>query len=69
MFILIDEGIHIYNYRDYSDRALLSSQLWSGIQQDSDGYPKKEGDHYFITGGQNQGFFKATAIEFFGVKK
>ena len=42
---------------------------WSGIKKGTNAYPKKdEYDHlYFIGGGKDQ-FFKATAIEFYGIK-
>ena len=43
--------------------------FWSGMLRGTDGYPSVERryDWYCIGGGQN-GSFKATAIEFYGVK-
>ena len=66
-FIGID-GMRIYNDRNSSDLAYLNSSYWSGILVGTDGYPttNKYGD-YCIGGGKNA-FFKATAIEFYGIK-
>ena len=45
--------MRIWNYRSNSDFVLLSSKDWSGIQQGTDGYPKKCKllDWYCIGGG------------------
>ncbi len=42
---------------------------WSGILVGTDGYPTEDrfGDYYIAGGGENYRF-KATAIEFYGVK-
>ena len=42
---------------------------WSGILVGTDGYPTKdEDDQYLIAGEDKDEDFKATAIEFYGVK-
>jgi hypothetical protein len=35
----------------------------------TDGYPEKDRYEMYSIGGGQDGFFKATAIEFYGVKK
>ena len=63
------DAMWIDNNRDDSDNVHLYSSCWSGILVGTDGYPKKgERNHYFIAGGDKNGDFKATAIEFYGVK-
>jgi len=58
----------IINDRNISDLARLNSDFWSGnILRGNDGYPyTKDGIYYYIAGGLNS-YFKATAIEFYGV--
>jgi len=37
---------------------------------DNDGqYPKKDKDNWYFIAGGNDDYFKATALEFYGVKK
>ena len=56
------------NDRNKSDYANLHYLLFSGMLVGTDGCPKKNkwGD-YCIAGGEDR-YFKATAIEFYGVK-
>ena len=60
----------IYNNRNRKDFANLSSQNWSGILVGTDGYPTENyyGSGYYIAGGNKTWYFKARAIEFYGVK-
>jgi len=45
----------------------LHSDYWSGnILYGNDAYPWEYGYHYYIAGGKDM-FFKAAAIEFYGV--
>jgi len=45
----------------------LNSLIWSGnILRGNDGYPYKYGNNYCIAGVKDL-YFKATAIEFYGV--
>lgn len=56
------------NYKVYADLDSSDSSGWSDILVGTDGYPtKNEKDHYCIGGGKDE-YFKATAIEFYGVK-
>ena len=57
----------IFNQRNESDIITLFGQFWPGILQGDDGYPARWGGWYFIGGGIDK-FFKATFIEFYGVK-
>jgi len=59
-------GMGIENCRKSQDFACLYSLHWSGILVGTYGYPKKRLG-YYIGGGKDR-FFKATAIEFYGVK-
>ncbi len=47
----------------------MFSGFWSGILVGTDGYPtKNEDDTGYCIGGGEDGWFRATAIEFYGVK-
>ena len=60
--------MEISNDRDSLDFSLLHSSEWSGMQQGIDGYPIKDFlGNYFIGAGKDPNF-KATAIEFYGVR-
>ena len=58
----------IYNDRNKSNYAFLSSQDWTDILVGNDGYPKKNEGYFYYIGGGKDGYFKAIAIEFYGVK-
>ncbi len=59
----------IKNKRNDNDYAYLSISFWSGILVGTDRYPTRDYDGigYYIGGGKDEDF-KATAIEFYGVK-
>ena len=58
----------IKNDRNKSDYARLSSPYWSGMQQGTNGYPRKhQSGQYYIWDGYDE-YFDAIAIEFYGVK-
>ncbi len=68
LFIGIN-GLRIFNDRDYGDRTHIDGSYWSDILVGTDGYPKRcQCGEYFIAGGDEDCNFKATAIEFYGVK-
>ena len=59
----------IQNNRNLKDYACLDSLIWSDILIGTDGYPTEgEDGWYLIAGGDKEEDFKATAIEFYGVK-
>ena len=62
--------MQINNNRNNEDFAFLNSRCWSGIMVGTDGYPTKDEQYgcYCIAGGDYSWNFKATAIEFYGVK-
>ena len=62
------KGIGIKKNRKESDIAYFNSSDWSGMLQGTDGYPIKKGSNYNIAGGKKHEFFKATAVEFYGVR-
>ncbi len=66
-FFIEINGMRIFNNTNYKDYACLSSSFWEGILVGTDGYPTKPGYDYCIAGGKDT-YFKATAIEFYGVK-
>ena len=56
------------NYKDYVDLDSSDGSDWVDILVGTDGYPtKNEKNRYCIGGGKDE-YFKATAIEFYGVK-
>ncbi len=63
-------GMMIRYNRDEEDFSFVNNLRWSGILVGTDGYPEKNEWQrgYCITGGHKGGYFKATAIEFYGVK-
>ena len=62
---LIDNvGLSIWLDRSKKDWVGLNKKYWPEIQ--SQEYPCKIGEEYFIAGGTN-GFFYPTQIEFFGL--
>ncbi len=58
----------INNDRNEYDFARLYNSSSSGMLQGTDGYPTTDGNSYYIAGGYQDKYFKATAIEFYGVK-
>ncbi len=68
-WLIAIDGMKISNDRNKKDGASLYKSVWSGLLDGTDGYPTKdkEGFYYIANGGIN-GDFKATAIEFYGVK-
>ena len=47
----------------------MSCSHWSGILVGTEGFPTKDEDGYYYIAGGKDVYFKATAIEFYGVKK
>ena len=59
----------IKNNRNELDNAFLDSSSWSGIKVGNDRYPKEDkGCGWYCIAGGKDWAFKATAIEFYGVK-
>ncbi len=58
----------ITNDRNKKDWSHVQPIFWPGILIGTDGYPKIWNGDYVITGGDQDFGFKATAIEFYGVK-
>ena len=55
--------------RNNTDVAFFSRSYWSGFLEGTDGYPTTDGyGGYYIAGGDKDRDFRATAIEFYGVK-
>ena len=59
--------MEIYNNRKINGYTYLRSPFWSGLLVGTDGYPFKLSG--YCIGGSKDVYFKATAIEFYGVKK
>ena len=73
--------MYISNDRSEPDVAALFSNLWTGNQKGTDGYPKmiiKKSNLFcneepkdvcvYCIAGENNGQFRATHIEFYGVQ-
>ena len=69
-FIISLNGMYIRNDRSKNDKICLDSRYWYFIEKGKDGYPKMNDDACFnIAGdGNSSSLFKATYIEFYGVK-
>jgi hypothetical protein len=58
----------INSHRNDKDYAKLYSSSWSGMLIGTDGYPIVKNSGYHIAGGDQEPYFKAKAIEFYGLK-
>ncbi len=69
-FLIRIDGIGIINDRNKIDFAYLTSFVWSGLLVGTNGYHAIDRQNYYcyIAGGDEDEAFKATAIEFYGVK-